>query len=260
MVSKDHEPFDLIGGGYKIHQLEGLEAGNIESAFTGYVSEVLGKVNVGKEATIYLCRTDDTLLQRGVVSEPYIAAKIYRARQFRNFDNDHSYRSFDKMRDRRLAKSMRGKSKRGQRAFHNHWIDSEWRNLKRMFDLGISVPRPYLHSADGILMSYIGNESGPTPLLVNCRLDEAVAARLLESILADVVLMVENNLIHGDFSAYNILFDGSKHTIIDVPQAVDARVSQDACNLFQRDLINIDKYFSRYGLSVPVEAMMRKYF
>ena len=260
MPYKDHEPIDLATANFVVGQLEGFEKDNITNAFAGFVDEVLGKINDGKEATVYLCRADADALKNGRVDQPYLAAKMYRARKFRNFDNDRTYRNFDKMRDKRLARAMRGKTRKGQSAFHGQWIESEWQSLTRLWDLGVSVPRPYLHYPDGILMGYVGTNDGPAPRLVNCRLDDETATSLLDAILRDVRLMIEGNLVHGDFSAYNILFDGDRHTIIDVPQAVDPRVTPDAYSLFQRDLINLEKYFSRYGLTVPVTEMMRRYF
>lgn len=251
MSYKDHEPFDLARAEFKIHQLEGFEKDNITNSFAGYVNEVIGRINDGKEATVYLCRAPDG---------NHLAAKIYKARHFRHFDTDRNYRNFGKMRDRRLARAMRGGSKKGKQAFHKHWIDSEWRMLNALFDMGVRVPKPHAHSDDGILMDFVSDGQGPAPRLVNCRLEPDEAARLLGAILADAGTMIENDIVHGDFSAYNILYDGSQHCIIDLPQAIDVRLAPDAYSLFQRDLVNIERYFAKYGLAVPIEEMMRQYF
>lgn len=259
MSHKDYEPFDLAAGGFLRHELERFEIDNICNAFGGLVEEVLGKINDGKEATVYLCRGAPRPLAAQEIPRPYLAAKIYRARKFRSFENDHRYRNFGKMRDRRMAKAMRGKTRKGQRAFHSHWIDSEWKCLRQLWSLGVSVPQPYMHSADGVLMEFIGNESGAAPRLINCRLAPQEAENLLAAIMADVETMITHGIVHGDLSAYNILYDGSRHTIIDVPQAVDAATAADALQLLQRDLINVGKYFGRYGLEVPVEALMRRW-
>ena len=61
MKHRDYEPVDLQRAGFKVHQLEGFEKDNIENAFTGYVLGVLGKINDGKEASVYLCRTEHGL-------------------------------------------------------------------------------------------------------------------------------------------------------------------------------------------------------
>ena len=260
MSYKDHEPFDLAAGNFLIGQLEGLEIDNIINTFAGYVGEVLGKINNGKEATVYLCRAAEQAAGASEIEDRLLAAKMYRARKFRNFDNDRQYRNFGKVRDRRLAKAMRGKTRKGQKAFHSQWIENEWKCLTHMWELGVRVPRPYLHYADGILMAHVGDGKSAAPMLVNCRLEAGEADRLLDAILEDVAVMIQNHVVHGDLSAYNILYDGEHHTIIDMPQAVDVRVTPDAWSLFERDLLNIEKYFARYSLAVPVREMMREYF
>ncbi len=85
MSYKDYEPEDLARANFKFHLLEGHEKENIKIAFTGYVSEVVGRINDGKEATVYLCKAEPHL---GV---EYLAAKIYRARVFRAFNTDRTY-------------------------------------------------------------------------------------------------------------------------------------------------------------------------
>ena len=167
MSYKDYEPVDLARAGFNIHQLESLEKDNIENAFAGLVDEALGRINDGKEATVYLCRGGEAS------DSTYLAAKMFKARVFRSFDTDRNYRNFSKQRDRRMAKAMKRRSKKGERAFHQHWIASEWRYLNLLFDAGVRVPRPYAESADGVLMEFIGDENGPAPRLVNCQLPVA---------------------------------------------------------------------------------------
>jgi len=48
-------------------------------------------------------------------------------------------------------------------------------------------------------------------------------------------------------SAYNILLAGTEHRIIDVPQAIDARVNLNTERLLARDFANVSRYFARQG-------------
>ena len=89
-------------------------------AFSGYVSAVEGVVNDGKEATVYRCRP------REEVCDTYLAAKMYRARKFRAFGNDARYVDPHRVRDRRLAKAIRQRSRKGRHVSHRMWIDHEW--------------------------------------------------------------------------------------------------------------------------------------
>ena len=65
------------------------------------MSEVVGMINDGKEATVYLCRA------RPSAEAEFVAAKMYRARKFRAFANETTYINPEKIQDRRMAKAIR---------------------------------------------------------------------------------------------------------------------------------------------------------
>ena len=252
MSYKDYEPEDLARADFKFHLLEGHEKNNIEIMFSGYVSEVVGRINDGKEATVYLCKADPW------VGVEYLAAKIYRARVFRAFNTDRTYRNLRKFKDRRMARHMSGSGEDGNRAFHYHWVESEWKHLNTLFDAGVAVPKPYLNSADGILMDYFGDAEVPAHRLVHCQLDPDEWSRLLENLLEDVQLMLDENLVHGDLSAYNILYHAGEYRIIDVPQAIDTRIEPDGRMLLERDLNNLAKFFRKRDVDLDVESTLSR--
>ena len=260
MSNKDYEPINLEQSNFYRHELQGYEVDNILNVFNGFVEAVNGRINDGKEATVYLCKPTAESWTSGLVKHKYLAAKMYKANKFRGFENDRSYRNFDKFKDKRLAKVMKKKSKKGQKAFRNHWIESEWDYLNLLHDAGVNCPKPYALYDDGILMSCFLEAEVAAPRLIDCMLTNAEAEVVLNDIINDVKLMAENNIVHGDLSAYNILFNGVQHCIIDIPQAVDIRITPDAYNLFQRDLQNLQKYFNRYDLEVPVAALLQEVF
>jgi RIO kinase 1 len=246
MSYRDYEPVDLARVGlFSIHQLESLEKDNIENAFAGYVTEVLGKINDGKEASVYLCSGGDD------ARDQLFAAKVFKARHFRNFNSDRSYRNFSKMRDKRMAKSMRGKSSKGEKAFHQHWVNSEWRMLNLLHDAGVRVPEPYAEFPDGVLMEFIGDTKGPAPRLINCKFSTVDLEDIGTKLIRDISLMLEIGIVHGDLSPYNILFNGDEPVIIDVPQAMDLRTTPDGFSIMHRDLMNLDRYFRKLGVTMP---------
>ncbi len=252
MSYRDYDPVDLANVNFKIHQLEGLEKDNIENAFVGHISQVLGRINDGKEATVYLCQ--------GAVGGEHrlLAAKIFKARQFRHFNTDRNYRNFGKMRDRRMAKAMRGGSKKGEQAFHKQWVQSEWRMLNRLYDAGVSVPEPVAWFADGVLMTFIGDESqGPAPRLVNCSLDERDVKQVADQLTRDITKMLSIGVVHGDLSAYNILVHDGRAVIIDVPQAMDLATTPTAFGMMQRDLGHLETFFERQGLITDFVSLLK---
>jgi RIO kinase 1 len=251
MSYRDYEPVDLQGAGFKIHQLEGFEKDNIENAFAGFVLRVLGKINDGKEATVYLCRME------GDAKFPLAVAKIFKSRAFRHFDTDRNYRNFGKMRDRRQAKLMRSRSTKGDRMFHQQWVKSEWAMLNKLHHLGVRVPYPIAEYDDGVLMEYIGTLDGAAPRLVNCKLEPEQLAGVAEQLHADIGTMLSNDVVHGDLSPYNILYEAGETVIIDVPQAMDLATTPSAYSMAQRDLSNLDRYFEKRKLETRFVDLLR---
>ena len=248
MSHKDYEPVDLARGDFKIHQLESLERDNVENCFAGYISRVSGRINDGKEATVYLCESD-----RGDL----LAAKVFKARHFRHFNTDHNYRDTGRQKDRRLAKAMRKRSNRGELAFHRQWIESEWHYLALLFEAGVSVPRPVASSPDGVLMEFIGDEGGAAPRLVNCALNVEESERCALQLHCEIERMLAVAVVHGDLSPYNILYHRGRLVIIDVPQAMTLHGAPDAINMLHRDLSNLDRYFGKKGVVTNyVEKLM----
>jgi serine/threonine-protein kinase RIO1 len=72
-----------------------------------------------------------------------------------------------------------------------------------------------------------------------------VLARLLEN----VEIFLDCHLVHGDLSAYNVLWSGGKAWIIDVPQSLNLHTHRGGFEYLRRDVENLDRYFARYGLS-----------
>jgi RIO kinase 1 len=174
--------------------------------FSNYVTSVEGRVNDGKEATVYLCRG-----RPDVVDAESLAAKIYRARKFRAFATESRYRNPAKMRDRRMAKAIKERSRVGQRASHGLWIDREWQALNVLFEAGACVPKPYARCEDGVLMEFIGRDGVRAPALAELRLAPALARAAFERLLVDVEILLDCGLVHGDLSAFNVQRSGASH-------------------------------------------------
>jgi RIO kinase 1 len=60
--------------------------------------------------------------------------------------------------------------------------------------------------------------------------------------------MLDNHLIHGDLSAYNILYWEGDIYLIDFPQMVEARHNPHAYELLERDITRVCEYFSSLGI------------
>lgn len=206
------------------------------------------QVKSGKEGTMYRCRAHPK------TGMNFLAAKIYRSREHRTFRNDAVYREGRITLDKRAARAIHGKTTFGREAQFAGWVEHEYETLRMLHDAGADVPVPMARTESAILMEYIGDEQAPARMLKHVQLAPAEAGPLFAQVLANIELMLRCDRIHGDLSAFNILYYRGRITIIDFPQSVDPRFNRQAPALPARDLTNVYSYWSRYGIRFDPQA------
>jgi RIO kinase 1 len=107
-------------------------------------------------------------------------------------------------------------------------------------------------------MDYVGDESLPAPTLSDVALDREEAAELFSAVIDNVRLMLDNHFVHGDLSAFNILYWQGEIFIIDFPQVVGARNNPHAYTLLKRDIQRVSDYFARYGVWSDPDRLARE--
>jgi RIO kinase 1 len=117
-----------------------------------------------------------------------------------------------------------------------------------LWQAGADVPQPISHDRSTILMEYLGEVDRPAPTLHSVRLPPSEAQPIFDRLLRNVALMLDQGVVHGDLSAFNVLYWDGEVTIIDLPQVVEARTNAEAYPIFRRDLARLCQYFARYGL------------
>lgn len=212
----------------------------------GFISEVLYRLKSGKEATVFCCRGGPA------AGADLVAAKIYRSN--RSFKNDAVYQEGRVVLDARMRRAVKKKSRTGREGKFSNWVGSEYATLEVLHAEGADVPRPIAQQGSAVLMQYFGDEEGPAPLLRDVRLERQLARPFFYKLVDNIALFLACNCVHGDLSPYNILYAEEKLSIIDFPQAVDARSNRHARELLVRDLENVYGYFARLG----VEANTRR--
>ena len=216
----------------------------------GLISEVLGVVKSGKEATVYLCETPEGGL---------LAAKVYRSRQVRQFANAAAYgEGRSRGVARRDALAMTKQSRVGREMAFGRWVSEEFATLTALHAAGVAVPKPYAMSDSVIVMEYIGDEDEPAGPLAAARLDRAEADRVFGVLMRQVEMMLACDRVHGDLSAYNVLYRDGEVRIIDFPQAVDARFNSNALSLLERDIENLCGHFARLGVRADGYGIARR--
>ena len=217
----------------------------------GLITEVLGPVKSGKEATVFCCRAGPST---GV---SHLAAKVYRPGARRSFKNDAVYQDgyWGWQQNTRATRAFKNKSAFGREVQQGVWIHREWATLERLHAAGVAVPRPIACADDAILMEFCGEDGVAAPPLHAVRLDAAAARDLLDLLLWNVERMLGLHVVHGDLSPYNILCAPPCVHVIDFPQAVDPRFNQSAFRLLARDVESVVGHCVRYGARADAGAI-----
>jgi len=227
----------------------------------GLITDVLSLVKGGKEASVYCCAADPE------TGYEIVAAKVYRPRALRNLRNDVMYREGrEYLGDQGMthnAKNVSGTvhsgAKREMRAIekktsfgvklqHGSWLSYEYTTLKLLSDAGASVPAPISIGENAILMEYVGDEDTAAPPLSQINLDRDERLPLFEDVIYNIELMLKAGWIHGDLSAYNILYWDGDITFIDFPQVTSAHANRSAKFILSRDVQRVCEYFIKQGV------------
>ncbi|GAH28891.1 unnamed protein product, partial [marine sediment metagenome] len=168
---------------------------------TGRLNRIEGIISAGKEANVYLAYGENNR---------EVAIKIYKidsntSRWMRNYI----------IGDPRFKKIPHNISK-----IIFLWAGKEFKNLKRAYRAGLSVPEPIYIKNNILIMEYIGFGSIPAPKLKDIKFPKE-PIKLLNEILGFIKILYQNaNLVHGDLSEFNILYHNQKPIVIDISQAV----------------------------------------
>ncbi|MBN1449600.1 MAG: hypothetical protein JW963_01170 [Anaerolineales bacterium] len=225
-----------------------------------WISDVLRKVKGGKEASVYQCSAGTA------VPAKLAAAKVYRPRMLRNLRNDHLYREGrenldDEGRvvlDDGKLKAMRQRTQYGQDLLHQSWIAYEFTTMQTLHAASADVPKPYTMAGNAILMGYIGDVSEAAPALNEIDLDRDEAKSLFERVIRNIDILLTNEVIHGDLSAYNILYWEGEIVLIDFPQVISPKINRNAFRIFERDVTRVCDYFNAQGLQTNSHKLARE--
>jgi len=224
-----------------------------------WISDVLRKAKAGKEASVYLCKPGPAVRESKLV-----AAKVYRPRMLRNLKNDQIYRDGRTDLDgegKRIYRdadlhAIQKRSVHGEELRHQSWIAHEYAAMEVLFASGADIPRPYARSGNTIVMEFVGDEIGSAPTLNEVRLERDEARPLFERVMRNVEILLANGFIHGDLSAYNILYWEGEIKLIDFPQVVAPKDNRNALRIFTRDVTRLCDYFARQGVDANPRSVI----
>ncbi|HVE92477.1 MAG TPA: RIO1 family regulatory kinase/ATPase [Actinomycetota bacterium] len=232
--------------------LEGVEGAEEEPSWVirnHYTEEELGTIKSGKEADVVLVRR---------ASGPrscLLAVKRYRPRAQRAFRREEDYRAGQGTGDERVDRALGKRTRFGRQVLEYAWAYREFPLMRTAWRTGARVPYPVEALSEGLAMQYIGNEEAAAPRLAEIRLSGEEAQRAFESVILDIRKLLDAYLVHGDLSAYNVLYWDGRPWLIDFPQAVDIARSQRGIEFLRRDIHNVCKHFARWGVDADEGAL-----
>lgn len=224
-----------------------------------WFDDILRMVKGGKEASVYQVKANAN------VGVPYLAAKVYRPRQFRNLKKDHLYREGRSqletdgkvILDDGMLHAMEKKTSYGMELLHESWLGSEFKTMQILANAGADIPKPYASGKNAILMDFIGDEDAAAPSLNSINLTFTEAREIFQRVVYNIEICLEHRRIHADLSAYNILYWEGKITLIDFPQAIDPDENHNAYAIFQRDVLRVCEYFAAQGVESNPERLAK---
>jgi RIO kinase 1 len=207
----------------------------------GVITEVLARLQSGKEAEVYVVRFGGRV----------VAAKVYKDRAQRSFKNNALYKEGRTVRNTRSQRAMNRGSSFGKAAAEDAWKTAEADALYKLHAAEVRVPTPVLY-LDGVLLMelVLGPGGDPARRLIDTDLTPADARAAYHDMVGQLVRILSCDLIHGDLSPYNVLWGGSGPTIIDFPQIVSASHNSSSEHFFLRDADNILGHFARIDRSL----------
>ena len=135
------------------------------------------------------------------------------------------------------------------------WAKKEFQNISKCYDCGINVVKPIHISKNVLVMEFIGIDGKPEKNLLESHVVENDYHQSLK-IISD--LYHKANLVHGDFSEYNIFKTKNGLKLFDLGSAVDLEHPH-SNDLLKRDINNISNFFVKRGLTVenPLDVFER---
>ncbi len=200
------------------------------------ISYVNGVVKSGKESVLFWAVSPE---------ESDLALKIYLT-STSNFKNRSKYL---------IGDPRFSRIKKGTKNLVYLWAKKEFQNISKCYDCGINVVKPIHISKNVLIMEFVGNNGKPENNLLESNITDHDYRESLQ-IIDD--LYNKANLVHGDFSEYNIFKTKKGLKLFDLGSAVDLEHPK-ATEFLKRDINNISNFFVKRGLTVenPIDVFER---
>jgi len=99
-----------------------------------------------------------------------------------------------------------------------------------------------------VLMELIGDKDEPAPRLSDASLTEKEVVFAYKQSLNILIKLLRLERVHGDYSAFNLLWHEGDIVMIDFPQMVSIEENPQALEILQQDLDSLCSSFRTMGL------------
>lgn len=204
----------------------------------GIIDAVIRPLKSGKEASVYVVRSGDSVR----------CAKVYKDMAQRSFQARVQYQEGRKTRGSREARAIGKATRFGRKQQETDWKNTEVDALYQLAAAGVRVPQPYGFFNGVLVMELVTDAEGRSaPRLSEVDLQPAQARAFHRFLVRQVVRMLCIGLIHGDLSEYNVLVAAEGPVIIDLPQVVSAAGNNAARAMLLRDVGNLANTLGQFA-------------
>jgi len=196
----------------------------------GILDEVHGVVSAGKEARVYWGKNKEG---KDLAVKIYLTSSAeFKKGMFKYIEGDYRFKGV----------------KHDTRSLIFAWAQKEFRNLDEAFRAKVNVPKPIAVRNNVLVMEFIGKDGVSAPSLKErLPVNPEKAYKMVLTFMTR--LYRKADLVHGDLSEYNIMLWKSKPVLFDMSQSVPSSHPL-AQSLLERDLVNVNRFFSRLGVKV----------
>lgn len=149
------------------------------------------------------------------------------------------------MDDKRSQRAIKNRSRTGISKLEKIWTNREYKLLEELYEYSTNVPKVFAFTSNTILLEYLGTQLQPAPKLSEVNLNKNELNFCFKEVVQNIELFIDFGFVHGDLSAYNILWWNNQAYIIDFPQTLDIKSNKFAYDRFNKDLRNIEEYFKK---------------
>ncbi len=226
MLNKDQEEFRVTDEVFDRPTLEGI----LQLIQHKKIDKIKGVIKAGKEAHVYWGTAPDG--KEIAIKIYYTSTSDFRKGMMKYIEGDPRFKHI-----RTDTKSL-----------IYAWAQKEYSNLQLAEQAGVNSPRPRAFYRNILVMTFIGTDGVPAPLLRELPLEDPVD---FYDKLTDEMrrLYQQAGLVHGDLSEYNIMVWEKKPVIFDLSQAM-LTIHPLAASLLVHDVETVNTYFVRLGVDV----------